>query len=160
MNGLSETKQIALKQFLEALKILREEGVLINKKDFTCQLGEWIVETVYDGKRAISGIQKGWDVDVKGHHIQVKAHAKATTNSAKFSVVSNKSIEKIDELIIVVFTADYKLERFYKIPWMEALKHIHPRGEAKRPELNWSDVERFRQELHKIPRQDIIQFFR
>ena len=90
------------------MKTLRDEGILINKKDFTCQIGEWLVAMLYDGKRATSGIQKGWDVDVMGTHIQVKAHAKVETNSAKFSAVDKDSTERIDELVIVVFTFDYK----------------------------------------------------
>jgi len=135
-NALVPNKIKALKKFFKALETLRAEGILINKKDFTCQLGEWLVETMYDGKRARSGIQPGWDVEANGMHIQVKAHAKAETNKAKFSAVNPRTKEKIDELIIVVFTQDYKLKRFYKIPWRAAKKHIHPRGKAQRREFS------------------------
>jgi len=72
-----ENKAKALKVFLETMKILRDEKILINKKDFTGQIGEWLVEMLYGGKRAASGIQKGWDVEVDGKHIQVKAHTKS-----------------------------------------------------------------------------------
>lgn len=41
--------------------------------DFSYQIGEWLVEMIYEGKRATSGIQKGWDVDGKGKHLLVKA---------------------------------------------------------------------------------------
>jgi hypothetical protein len=98
-------------------------------------------------------------VEAGGKHIQVKAHAKAGSNSAQYSAVSNKSTETIDELIIVVFTEDYKLKSFYKVPWREALKHIHPRGKAQRPELNWRAVEQFKQEIGGLLKQEIVQLF-
>ena len=143
------------------MKTLRDEEILINKKDFTCQIGEWLVEMLYGGKRATSGIQKGWDVDVKGKHIQVKAHAKAETNSAKFSAVDKDSTEIIDELIIVVFTFDYKLKAFYKVPWKEALPHIKLRGIQKpRNEINWSAIKNFKIEKENLPHQEIVSLFK
>ena len=159
MKTLSNTQ--ALKLFLEAMKTLRDEEILINKKDFTCQIGEWLVEMLYGGKRATSGIQKGWDVDVKGKHIQVKAHAKAETNSAKFSAVDKDSTEIIDELIIVVFTFYYKLKAFYKVPWKEALPHIKLRGIQKpRNEINWSAIKNFKIEKENLPHQEIVSLFK
>lgn len=155
---MSESKQTAIKEFLQAMGKLRNEGILLNKKDFTCQIGEWMVETLYDGKRSLNGIQKGWDVEVNGRYIQVKAHAKAATNNARFSVV-NCTSERFDELIIIVFTEDYKLKAFYKVPGDEALKHIHPRGGSQRPELCWSAIEDYKQEIERLPRQDIIKLF-
>src|ERR1700741_4087433 len=121
------SEEKALRQFFQSLRELKEEGILINKKDFNCQIGEWIVETIYDGKRAASGIQKGWDVDVKGKHIQVKCHATATGNNSRWSAVNNLTTEKVDELIIIVFSFDYKLKEYYQIPWEEATKHVRIR---------------------------------
>ena len=141
-----ETKSKALDSFFQAMKALRDEEILINKKDFTCQIGEWLVEMLYDGKRATSGIQKGWDIDVKGKHIQVKAHAKAETNNAKFSAVDKNSTERIDELIIIVFTFDYKLKEFYKAPWNFALPHIKLRGK-KTPRVNSPMVQQIGERL-------------
>jgi len=155
-----QSKAQALDSFFKAMKTLRDEEILINKKDFTCQIGEWLVEMLYDGKRATSGIQKGWDIDVKGKHIQVKAHAKAETNPAKFSAVDKDSIERIDELIIVGFTFDYKLKAFYKVPWKDALPHIKLRGKKNpRNEINWSAIKNFKIEKENLPRQEIISLF-
>jgi sugar-specific transcriptional regulator TrmB len=161
MINLLESKQKALKEFFQLLNNLRDEGILINKKDFTCQIGEWIIETIYNGKRATSGIQKDWDIDINGKRIQVKAHAKAEGNNNRWSAVNNKITERVDELIIIVFTFDYKLKEFYKIPWDEAIKHIRRRGKQKpRPEINWSHLEDYKQNLNSLPRQDIIQLFK
>lgn len=155
-----ETKSKALDSFFQAMKALRDEEILINKKDFTCQIGEWLVEMLYDGKRATSGIQKGWDIDVKGKHIQVKAHAKAETNNAKFSAVDKNSTERIDELIIVVFTFDYKLKAFYKVPWEIAYPKIKLRGKKNpRNEINWSSIREYKIEKHKLPHQEIVTLF-
>jgi len=113
------------------------------------------------GKRATSGIQKGWDVDVKGKHIQVKAHAKAETNNARFSAVDKDSKEKIDELIIVVFTFDYKLKEFYKVPWKTAYQKIKLRGKKNpRNEINWSSIKEFRIEKSTLPHQKIVSLFK
>lgn len=161
MRSLSETKQRALKEFFQSLNKLRDEKILINKKDFTCQIGEWIVETIYDGKRATSGIQNGWDVDIRGRHIQVKAHAKAENNKNRWSAINNSTTEKVDELIIMVFTFDYKIKEFYQVPWEEAKRHIRLRGKKKpRPEINWNSINNYKQDFNNLPRQDIIQLFK
>jgi len=147
--------------FFQSMKALRDEGILINKKDFTCQIGEWLVEMLYDGKRATSGIQKGWDVDVKGKHIQVKAHAKAETNPAKFSAVDKDSTERIDELIIVIFSFDYKLKAFYKVPWEIAYPKIKLRGKKNpRNEITWSSLKEYKIEKEDLPQQEIVSLFK
>lgn len=153
-------KAKALDNFFNALKELREHDILINKKDFTCQIGEWLVEMIYEGKRATSGIQKGWDVNVKGKHIQVKAHAKAETNNAKYSAVDKDSTVQIDELIIVVFTFDYKLKAFYKVPWKVALPLIKLRGKKyPRNEITWSSIKTYKVAIDQLPHKEIISLF-
>ena len=159
-NSQLQNKAKALSMFFESMKMLKEEGILVNKKDFTCQIGEWLVETIYDGKRAESGIQKGWDVDVKGKHIQVKTHAKKEGNNNRWSRVEKDSTEVIDSLVIVVFTHDYKLKEFYDVPWTDAQPMINMRGnKIKKPEINWSQLSDFRVDISKLPRQEVIQLF-
>ena len=157
-SGLPE-KSKALKAYFEALKQLRAEQILTNQKDFTCQIGEWLVEEIYSGKRSKNGIQKGWDVLAGGKYIQVKAHAKANPN--RFSAVEKESTVKIDELIIIVFTPDYKLKEFYKAPWEEVLKHIVASGKKKpREEIRWSKLKAYKQSIDKLPKQEIISLFK
>ena len=71
---------------------------MVNRHSFTNQIGEWLVETIYEGKRASSGIQAGWDVQAAHKNIQVKTHAKAINNNSNFTVISSSSKEHIDEL--------------------------------------------------------------
>ena len=44
-----EGVEIALKNFHKSMADLKDLDVLINKKDFTCQIGEWLVANLYDG---------------------------------------------------------------------------------------------------------------
>ncbi len=84
-----DSKAQALREYFDVLRKLQSERILINKKDFTCQIGEWLIEAIYDGSRATSGIQKGWDVEIKNKRIQVKTHAKAIGNSNRWSPVKD-----------------------------------------------------------------------
>ena len=156
-----KNKELALKNFFDAMKILRDENILINKKDFTCQIGEWLIEMIYDAKRSTNGIQKGWDIEKNGEFIQVKTHAKSDGNNARWTKVDKHFDVQIDTLIIVVFTQDYKLKEFYKIPWDKAVAKIKLRGKiSPRNELNWSAVKDYKIELDKLPNQKVLQLFR
>jgi len=150
----------ALKGFFEALQTLYDVNILTNKKDFTGQLGEWFVATIYNGKRAVSGINKGWDVVVSGKYIQVKTHSKAKTNSATFSAISKNPKGAIDELVIIDFSATYKINAFYQVPWEIAVGFITTRGKLQpRDELKWSSIQSYKVDLNKLPRQEVISLF-
>lgn len=156
-----EKERFAIENYIFALQELHNLGILKSKHDFTSQIGEWLVETIYDGKRAESSIQKGWDIDVNGYHIQVKAHAKAEGNNNRWSAVDRNETEKIDELIIIEFTPYYKILKFYKVPWLEAIKHIKPRNiKSPRFELSWSSIESFNINLDNLPKQNVVSIFR
>ncbi|MBI1341915.1 MAG: hypothetical protein GC171_03160 [Terrimonas sp.] len=154
-------EKTAIENYINALKELHKLDVLKSKHDFTSQIGEWLVETIYGGKRADSSIQKGWDINVKGKHIQVKAHAKAEGNKNRWSAVEKNETEKIDELIIIEFTPFYKILKFYKVPWSEALKHIKSRNiKSPRFELSWSSIESYIVNLDYLPNQNVVAIFR
>jgi hypothetical protein len=150
----------AIKEYINAIQNLNRLGVLKNKKDFTGQLGEWLVETLFDGKRSDNGIQKGWDVEVNGKRIQVKTHSKAESNDARFTRISCYEKEGIDELIIIVFTFDYKIKHFFIVPWEIAYPLTELRTQKQIPELKWSLLKDFDEPLDKLPKQDIISMFR
>lgn len=57
-----------LKSFSESFRNLKSVGIIRNKKDFTCQLGEWLVSEIYDGVYAESSIQKDWDIRIGVKH--------------------------------------------------------------------------------------------
>jgi hypothetical protein len=73
--------QEALHSIRTAKRLLREVDVIRHEKTIHCEIAEWFVAKYLDGKRAISGNQKDWDIELKdGNKIQVKSHAKALTN--------------------------------------------------------------------------------
>ena len=153
--------EVALKAMLKAMADLRNLNVLTNQKDFTCQLGEWLVAMIYDGQRANNGIQKHWDVKIGGKYVQVKAHAKAETTTAQWSKIDYASDAQIDELIVVVFTHNYKLKSFYKIPWQVALTR---KGKTRTGEdsdvINWRQIRDYEIKISDLPKQEIITLFR
>jgi hypothetical protein len=161
MDLIIESRIQAIQNYFNALEALYENGVLLNKKDFTGQLGEWLVETIYGGERAKSGIQKGWDIKVKDRYIQVKTHSKAEGNKNRWSAVEKESSARVDELIIVVFTHNYKLVELFKVPWNEAINKVKPRGvKSIRNELNWNDLKSYSQDLSKLPNQKVVSLFK
>jgi hypothetical protein len=147
----------AIKNYLNALSELRELKIAPNSKDFTSQIGEWLVEQVYDGVRATSGIQKCWDVAVGKTKIQVKTHAKASTTSARWSAIDYNPDAELDQLVIIVFTPDYKLKEFYKIDWQEALPLI--KREKKRDVIYWNHIKNHLVKINELPKQDLVSIF-
>lgn len=148
----------ALNKYIESLELLYNCNILKNKKDFTGQIGEWLVEELYDGSRAKSGVQKGWDVVANNKFFQIKTHSKSDTNKNRWSSISLSEVNA-DFLIIVVFSNKYKLKEFYKVPWTVVLNRLKKRGKKQtRNEINWSDIIDFKIELTKLPKQEIIKF--
>ncbi len=150
------TISIKLKSLFQILNELRDLGVMTNKKDFTCQLGEWLVLELYGGVKAKSGNQKDWDIKVGKRRIQVKAHAKAQTTGARFSSFRNAD-PGIDELVIVVFTSDYKLKEMYRVPWRDAEKLICK--EKHKWVIYWNHLKSFKVDFNKLPNQGVISLF-
>lgn len=151
----------ALKRYFDALKSLYDEKILVNKQSFTNQIGEWLVESIFDGKRAENAIQKGWDVKVGDKTIQVKTHSKAETNGARHTAIKKSTLENVDELIIIEFSSAYKIDAIFIIPTEEAIKHIEFKNKnPPREQLNWSRIRAFKIDLDSLPKQEIISIFR
>jgi len=150
--------EAAFKKMMGALAELRALGVITNKKDFTCQLSEWLVAILYDGTRAASGIQKHWDIEANGKRLQVKAHAKAETTSARWSPIKYNEDAEIDELVIVVFTQDYKLKEFYKLAWRDALPLI--KRQENRHVIYWNHLKDFQIGIDRLPKQELVTLFK
>lgn len=152
-----EKLKVAFENYFNALYTLKELGITQNKKDFTSQLGEWLVETLYDGKRAESGIQKYWDIDSSIGKIQVKTHAKSNKTTARWSALKYDMDSEVDFVIIIVFSEDYKLNEFYKIPWTNCLDLI--RRNKDRDVLMWNHLNDYKLQLTNLPKQNIISLF-
>ncbi len=154
----SKYYNIAINGYLKSLKVLQEIGIMTNKKDFTSQVGEWLAEKIFDGYRSENGIQKYWDIHTsEGEKIQVKTHSKALTTTARWSAVKYNIDAEVDFVVIIVFSEDYKLNEFYKVPWKDCLNLI--RRNKDRDVLMWDHLDKFRIENHKIPNQEIVTIF-
>jgi hypothetical protein len=156
MENLTEIKN-AILDYLSAMQKMRQLNIAPNSKDFTSQLGEWLVEQIYEGKRAESGIQKWWDVMVENKKIQVKTHAKAKKTNARWSYIKFDSHAVIDELIIIVFSEDYKLREFLKVDWKDALPLI--KTEKDGDKIYWNHLKEFKENIKNIPKQEVISLF-
>lgn len=157
MDNFIEIKN-QLKIFFGALNELKKLGVAPNSKDFTSQLGEWLVSEIFNGERATSGIQKYWDVKVGGKNYQVKTHAKAENNKNKWSYVDYDDDSDIDFIVIIVFSSDYKLIDFYKIIWNECIPLIRNRKDGK--VINWRSLKDYKLNIDELNNQELVSFFR
>lgn len=154
----TEKLKTAFENYFKALNELKALGVTQNKKDFTSQLGEWLVETLYDGKRAENGIQKYWDIASALGKIQVKTHAKASSNKARWSAIKYDVDSNVDYVVILVFTEDYKLREFYKVPWKKCLDLI--KRNKNRDVLMWDHLKKHQIPIDELPKQELVALFK
>lgn len=147
----------ALVEYLTAFDKLQKLGVTPNKKDFTSQIGEWFVNELYGGQRAVSSTQKHWDIQVENRNVQIKTHSKAPTNKNRWTPINYSADAKIDELIIVVFTSDYKLREFYRIPWTIAQQV--KRQNKNRIVIRWDHIKDYEISADKLPNQALVKLF-
>jgi len=155
---MKDTNRIktAFKNYLNAIQELRNLGIYQNKRDFTSQLGEWLVETLFEGKRAINGNQKYWDIETKSDKIQVKTHSKANTNKTRWSSIKYDEHADVDFVVIVVFSQEYQLKEIYRIPWSNCLELINKDKNI----LNWDSISsNHKIDLKTINNHEILSFF-
>lgn len=153
----NSTIKNAFNNYFNGLKELRNQGVLLNSKDFTSQLGEWIVEEYYNGKRSENGIQKYWDVISPKGKIQVKTHAKSDKNAARWSNLKKIQTSEIDFIVIIVFTKDYQLKEFYNAPWNIAYGRIREHKDADR--IYWDDLNEYKIQLNQLKENSLLNLF-
>jgi hypothetical protein len=135
---LEKEKKQAIETFLLCLRKLNELKIFNSRRDFTSQLGEWLIAEMYDAELAESGKQKDWDMKIGSTKIQVKTHSKAkTTNRASTDFKYDENSD-IDIFIIVVFTDEYKIKTIYELPWEAAL--VLKTKHTKDPVINWSQI--------------------
>ena len=150
---MEETKN-AILDYKNAVKKLKKLRVLTNQKDFTGQIGEWVASIIYNGERAASGKQKGWDFISDEKKYQVKAAAKAEGNNSK-QIGFNKYINEktFDYLIIITFSEDYTLNNVFKIPYNNALEIAM---KSKNYEISRNKIKAYEEDLKEIKKQHQI----
>lgn len=129
-----------------------------NKTDLTCQISEWLVKEIFNGKLVPTSINKDWDVIVGEKRIQVKAHAKADTNGNRKTQIKYNKDASIDELILVIFSQDYVLKEFYVVPWSEAISLTSPNKGGSI--ISWSRLKAYEVDIDKLPNQTVVSLFK
>jgi hypothetical protein len=131
-------RKYALENYFKSLKKLEELGICQNRRDFTSQLGEWLICELYNGKLAQNGKNPDWDMTVGTQKIQVKAHSKAKTTKREDTDFLYDESSDIDRFVIVVFNIDYKIKNIYNLPMKVALD-LKSR-DTKTPVIRWSQI--------------------
>lgn len=117
-----------------------------------------MVKEIFNGKPALNSINKDWDVLANDRHIQVKGHAKNSSNANRFTRIHYHESAVIDELVIIVFSENYIVKEFYILPWDEAIPLIkHNQGGSI---LSWNRIIAYKQDLDSLPNQEVIKLFR
>ena len=144
----------------ETKTVLRQLGVLRSER-FTGELGEWLVEVAYQGKRAEGTTQKGWDVEVSADGtrslIQVKTHAKGKKNNAEWTEVRPDCLELFDRLVIVVMSDDYYVKRWFDVPKLVLRKALVQSGKSW--VVYWDDVAEYAVKWTALPGAEAILDF-
>ena len=153
----------AISQYLEARRILMEKDVIFSQRLVASDLGEWLIAELFDGKIAQNKVQKDWDVCVGNGdnqiNIQVKTHAKATSNKARRTPVKYTQDANIQLFIILVFDDKLKLKRMYRAPWSVVFSKV---SRTKNPYIRWADLEeeQYIVDIESLPKQEIVNLFK
>jgi hypothetical protein len=157
--NLEKEKKQALENFLLYLRKLNELKIFNSRRDFTSQLGEWLIAEMYNAQLAENGKQKDWDMKVGQTKIQVKTHSKAKTTKRANTDFKYDENAGIDIFIIVVFTDEYKIKTIYDLPWKVALG-LKSKN-TKNPVITWSKIpNEYRIDLNKkIGNNELLRSF-
>jgi hypothetical protein len=103
---------------LSAAKSALFNGNVIRSERLTGELGEYLALLQLGGHLATATSNKGWDLITtisgkKDQKVQVKAHAKGRSNTARWSEFT--TISAFDYLFIVVFSPNYYVRELYLV---------------------------------------------
>ena len=141
-------KIAAGKQILRKLNVIRSER-------FVGELGEWFVCEIYGALRPNLKC-KYWNLMLGMHRIQVKAHGNGDCDIFRHTMFEKYTEDDFDELIIVIFTKEFKLQELYKLPAKEAISKA---AGKKLPAIAWNDISDYKIRLQDLPNQDLVKLF-
>lgn len=134
----------AVKQFIRAARLLRSLGVTRSQR-VIADYGEWVVATLYRGHLAESRTQTGWDVASGRHRFQVRTHAKAATNKAAWTAVSQNRLA-CSAIVVVKCNEELLIERIYRVPSKRIASLL-----ARDGRLPWSALSKFELKPRTMP---------
>lgn len=149
-----------LDKLYESKTALLQLGVLRSER-FTGELGEWLAETAYKGKRAKGTTQKGWDIEAVESGvrslIQVKTHAKGKRNIARWTEVRPECLELFDRLVIIVLSDEYYIREWFDIPKQALRRALVQSGKSW--VVNWDKVKDCAIDWKELPGSEPILHF-
>jgi hypothetical protein len=146
-----------LKMYLESMQKLIELNVLNTRRDFTSQIGEWLICNLFGGMQSNNGIQKDWDILINEKKIQVKAHSKSITTTARWTEIKYNENSDLDYLAIIIFDTSYVIKEFYFARWLDCLKFI--KKQKHRNVINWNDLKKFKIDLSQHRKIEVLKLF-
>lgn len=136
-----QKKAALINQFLTLWKQLKEETIITNQKDFTSQIGEWLIAELFNGNLAENGKQKDWDLIANNLNYQVKSHAKSTSSKRRDTDFKYTENSDLDVFVIVVFNEVFELQNIFKIPKPELFqKKLVTQRKSGTNVISWSKV--------------------
>lgn len=147
----------ALGELQSAMSKLEDLGVVRTKRT-TGEVAEWIVRELLGGELPADPNNAGWDVNVGEVRYQVKGHAKASGNPARWSALSREpSRDDFDFLVIVELTPQFRIRAIRR----GHVDQIRARKCGNCFRVNWDDVpELSREELQEcVGWQTIMPLF-
>ncbi len=138
---------IAIKQLAQAIKDLREAGVIRSTR-FTGDLGEWYAQVLYKAESSPSRSQKGWDLllPADGMRLQVKTQSYDLQNRWNY-LRSDPSL--FDRLIVVILTEALMIRDIYDVPSEDLIKVLRVGRDGAT--YHWDDLARWRVQPEQLP---------
>ena len=130
---------------------------VIRSERLVGEMGEWLAESIFGGRRADSSSQKGFDIINNDRKVQVKTHAKGDDNNARWTEFKYEKGD-FDELIIIIMTKEYRLKEVYNIPEEVVFERINE--SKKQRVVDWDAYPEYAIPLDKLPNQELVSLFR
>ena len=136
-----QKKAALINQFLTLWKQLKEETIITNQKDFTSQIGEWLIAELFNGKLAENGKQKDWDLIANNLKYQVKGHAKSTSSKRRDTDFNYNIDSDLDVFVIVVFNEIFELQNIFQVSKSEIFqKKLVTERKSGKNVISWSNL--------------------
>jgi hypothetical protein len=132
---------------------LRELGVMRTQR-FHADLGEWLAEIIFNGSRSSNPIEKHWDVLIDKRKVQVKTHAKSSSNSNARTLIKCDDQRQFDELILIILSQAFYIKAIYRISKAK-LKTLLD-ADSK---ISWKKLSKFQIPNDQLSRIDAIRPF-
>jgi hypothetical protein len=150
-----QTVRQYLDSLVEAKRRLRELDVTRSER-LVGEMGEWLAESIFGGRRAESSSQKSYDIINNDRKVQVKTHAKGDGNNARWTEFKYQRGE-FNDFIIIVMTNGYRLKEVYHIPEEIVFERIN---EAKKQRVvDWDAYPEYAIPLDELPNQELVSLF-